>query len=364
VAGTAGSASLLPDFYWDYTNSVLYVCTTTGTSSTAAWTAVNASSATPSVPAPQGRLTPTSGTPIISTDAPSAASVFYTPYTGNLVPIYNGSTMVPTEFAELTLTLAASHATNTIYDVFVYSNSGVLTLVTGPAWTSSTAGSGARGSGAATTQLTRVKGFWTNAVSMTGRNGSTTSTVGANSGTYLGSIFIDGVAGQVTCHVSSGQSRKWGVWNAYNRSPITLSVTDPTASWSNTSAAVRSSNGTASNTLTVLQGLLEELVDAQFSQTMNILPNSASGTTQAVTNGIGVNSVVAFTGMQGQVTVNSQSSGILYTVGGTATAKAEVPPALGTTAINALEQGNSAASVVVLYSGTSAHMLLTATWRG
>jgi putative ABC transport system permease protein len=33
---------------------------------------------------------------------------------------------------------------------------------------------------------------------------------------------MDGTNGQVTCHRSFGQSRKWGLWNAYNRRPLYL----------------------------------------------------------------------------------------------------------------------------------------------
>jgi hypothetical protein len=116
------------------------------------------------------------------------------------------------------------------YYVFGFPNSGVPTLVTGPAWNSSTAGSCSRGTGAGTTELTRLAGYWVNNVSMSARNGTTTYSVGANLATYLGSIFIDGTAGQVTCHMSWGQSRKWGVWNAFNRQPLDLKTGDSTAS--------------------------------------------------------------------------------------------------------------------------------------
>jgi hypothetical protein len=119
-------------------------------------------------------LTPTSGSPVITGDASASTAVYYEPFVGNLVPIYNGSTMTPTEFAALTLTLASQHVASSIYDVFVFSNSGAVTLVTGPAWSNVTAGSCARGTGASTTELTRIKGLYVNAVSMTARNGSTT----------------------------------------------------------------------------------------------------------------------------------------------------------------------------------------------
>jgi hypothetical protein len=73
-----------------------------------------------------------------------------------------------------------------------FSNSGVPTIVTGPSWSagtagSITAGSCARGTGAGGTALSRVSGIYTNAVQITGRNGSTTYTIAANLATYLGS---------------------------------------------------------------------------------------------------------------------------------------------------------------------------------
>ena len=105
--------------------------------------------------------------------------------------IYNGVAMVPTEFPELTLTLHSSHHTaNAIFDVFGFEHpvAGPPILGTGPAWSNSAAAAGFRGAGGGSTQLTRVKGFWTNAITMTARNGSETYTVGADRGTYLGSI--------------------------------------------------------------------------------------------------------------------------------------------------------------------------------
>ena len=364
VAGTAGSASILPDFYWDYTSSYLYVCTTTGTSSTAVWTAVNASAATPAVPPPQGRLTLTSDTPVIVADVASATAVYYTPYVGNLVPIYNGSSMVPTEFAELTLTLHANHAANTLYDVFAFSNSGVLTLVTGPAWSTSTAGSGARGTGASSTQLTRIKGLWVNAVAMTTRNGSTTYNVGANLGTYVGTVWIDGSAGQISCHVSWGSSRKWGVWNAYNREIVSTQAGDGTANWNNASATVRVSNGTSTNNVSLVMGLPIDQVSITNTQRMTIAPDTLSSVEQAATVGIGINSTTAFSGTQGVVSADSNAMGtVVAAVGATATATHAMQPAIGAHNIYSLEKGNSATSVVVLFWGTQGYHTLKAVYR-
>jgi len=356
VAGTAGSASILPDFYWDYTNAIFYVCTTTGNAAAAVWTALNASASTPAVPAPQGRLTLTSATPVLAADVVSATAVYYTPSIGNLVPIYNGASMTPTEFSELTLTLSASHAINTIYDVFVFSNSGALTLATGPAWNTSTAGSGARGSGASTTQLTRIKGLYVNAVAMTGRNGATTYAIGANAATYLGSIFIDGVAGQVTCHVAYGQSRKWGVWNAYNRAPITLQMGDATATWAYSTATIRQSRADATNTVAVFTGLPEEEVAIHAVQSVLL----GAGALVGATTGIGLNSTTTFSGKTGKIINTVAGANQAYYVD--TVASYFLVPTIGINNINYLELGSGTATTT--FNGGIDDMLLTARWRG
>lgn len=359
VAGTAGSSSILPDFYWDYTNAILYVCTTTGTSSTAVWTAINASAATPSVPNPQGRLTLTSATPVLASEVTSATSIYYTSFAGNLVPIYNGSTMTPTEFAELTLTLSASHALNTIYDVFVFSNSGVLTLATGPAWSTSTAASGARGTGAGTTQLTRIKGLWVNAVSMTGRNGSTTYAIGANLATYLGSISIDGTAGQVSCHKSFGQSRKWGVWNAYNRVYIELQGGTASANWVSAPTTWRQTLADTANYVMGFCGLPEEEIEITFTQAIS--STAPAGTTSTANIGIGVNSTTAAAGQIGYASLGFTGTG---SISATTNAKATAvfAPALGLNQFNMVEQATSG-TTNNQFTGTSGGMLLLAKWR-
>src|SRR5882762_4456840 len=184
VAGTSGTGSTAADIVWDYTNRLLYVCTTTGVAAASVWTAINSSTAVNVVPPPQGRLTLISATPYMTTNQTGVTAVYYTQAVGNLCPIYNGTSFVPTTFTEQTLTLVASHAANQIYDVFAFSDSGVFTIGTGPAWSTATAGSGARGTGAGTTELTRLSGLWVNATQITARNGSTTYTVAANRATY------------------------------------------------------------------------------------------------------------------------------------------------------------------------------------
>jgi len=81
----------------------------------------------------EGRLTLTSGSAIPSADVTGAVTLYFTPHHGNRVRIYDGTDWVVHTFTELSLSLTLVDATN--YDVFIYDNSGTLTLEV-VAWTS------------------------------------------------------------------------------------------------------------------------------------------------------------------------------------------------------------------------------------
>lgn len=301
---------------------------------------------------PQGRLTPVSATPVIAANA-AVTSLFYTFFVGNLIPIPNGTLFNVREFSELTLTLVSAHAASTIYDVFIFDNSGTLTIGTGPAWTNSAAGAGSRGTGAGTTELERLKGMFVNKVSMTARNGSTTYTVDAKSGIYVGSIFIDTVAGQVTCHVDFGQARKWGVWNAYNRKQVFLKGGDSTASWTTATTNFAQSRADANNFVHVFSGLPEEAFDLRFTQ---MVTSAVGVSTSDAQIGLGYNSTSVLSGREGQHLFTSAGNNTLRS---TINAEYNAPPALGLQKINALEKSSSG-TVNNTYHGTEAFMLYSA----
>ena len=304
----------------------------------------------PSLPA--GYLTLTSGTPIIASDVTAVTSVFYTPLTGNIIPIYDGTRFGANIFQELTLTLSALHLANQIYDVFAFNNAGVVTIATGPAWSTPTAGSGARGAGGGTTEITRINGLYVNANSMTARNGGSTYSVAAQRGTYLGSLLIDATNGQITNHISYGQSRKWGVWNAFNRQKVVLLMGDPAASWAVAgNAPIRESNASTLNTAAFFTGLAEEWAGVIFNQ---FVDTASQGGQFAV--GIGVNSTTAFTGYAGGETSASSTAKM------TCTATAELSPSLGLNNVNALEKGSSAGTHT--FFGTQINMQLVLEYRG
>jgi hypothetical protein len=92
---------------------------------------------------PQGRLTLTTGAPVMTANVASAATLYYSPYTGNLIPIWDGSNFVPNTFAELSNILTnsatgkAGPAVAGAYqniDAFVWDDAGTVRLTRGPKW--------------------------------------------------------------------------------------------------------------------------------------------------------------------------------------------------------------------------------------
>lgn len=304
---------------------------------------------------PQGRLTLTTGTPVLATGITGATSVFYTPFTGTIVPIYNGVNFIPTTFAELTLTLSSSHLLNSIYDCFIINDSGTVRIVTGPVWSTLAGGAGARGTGAGTSELVLQNGLWVNKNAMaTARNGATTYNVVALGGTYVGSLFIDATAGQISCHTAYGQSRKWGVWNAYNRQRINLLTGDGTASWTPSGSFI-SVNSNAANSATVFTGLPIEPVTSIYQQnsTVSYSNNTASGEI-----GIGQNITSASAGTIGSlIGGNTSTSG---SVGGNMSSTFVLGPTIGINVLLMIElRANTCSN-----TGTIANCLMTSSWLG
>lgn len=224
----------------------------------AAVTAAGGGGGTSIVTAPQGRLTLVTATPVMTTTQSGKTTIFYTPYVGNLVPIYNGTSMVMTTFAELSVATTDTTKSPTaigaskVNDWFVWSDAGTVRIGHGPDWTSDAARS-------AGTALTMVNGIWLNNVSIT--NGPA-----ASRGTYVGttrsnaSSQLDWILGTTT---AGGGAAFLNVWNCYNRVQTATSVSDNTASW--TYAAVTmvplnngATGGGLNNRISFVCGLSEE----------------------------------------------------------------------------------------------------------
>ena len=221
---------------------------------------------------PQGRLTLTSNTPVMTADATAQTSVYYAPYVGNQIPIYNGTSLANNAFSQLTMTLNTSNQTSgNIYDLFVFLNSGTVTIGAGPAWSSGTS----RGTGSGTTQLTQLDGLWVNANSITLTNGSTSySSIPADEATYVGSVYMtaNGETGMQfkPTATAGGTDNVMGLYNAYNRvRTISRCIDSTTSSWTYSTSTWEALNagGTGSglnNRISFLDGLQQSFVDAEL----------------------------------------------------------------------------------------------------
>lgn len=243
---------------------------------------------------PQGRLTLVTAVPVMISSQAGKTVVYYTPYTGNLIPIYDGTNVTATVFAELSNDLTASSTgkagpaaatTNSNYDLFVWSDSGTIRLTRGAAWNSATARS-------STTEndLQRINGIWTNKNDIT--NGPT-----ANKGTYVGTIRTDG-SSQVNwipgAIAANGTAAVLGVWNAYNRVSVMGLIGDSTDSWTYTTATWRPANNSSTLRVSFVQGLQEDYVEAEYSA---LVSNSTSSIVAAC--GVGYDSTSAISGKTG-----------------------------------------------------------------
>jgi hypothetical protein len=272
---------------------------------------------------PQGRVTLASGVPVMASSQAACTTVYYTPYAGNIVPIYDGTNMIPTVVAEVSQATTdatkspAAVAASKIYDLFVWNDSGTIRCTRGPAWTNATT----RGY-----TLTMVSGILLNTSLIT--NGPA-----ASRGTYVGTIasnaassidFIFGGAG------SSGVAGVFNVWNAYNRRLVGCRVIDTSAAYTYTSSTIRQAHASTSMQVSFVVGLAEDSLAA--SAQLSIFT-------------VAVISAFAKIGVQLDGLTTFDSNGICFTgsaasVYQVATAISTLNPAAGTHVLSMNESGD------------------------
>jgi hypothetical protein len=219
---------------------------------------------------PCGRLTTTSGTPILTSTTSAQTTVYYTPYRGRYCPIWNGTSFVIVdlggELSQATTDATKSPAactTNSNYDKFVWwdISTGQYRCTRGPAWSSSTS----RGTGSGTTELELVGGIYVNKVDIT--NGPK-----ARRGTYVGSIRTNG-SSQVDwiygAAASGGTAGVFGIWNAYHRNQFGTMVNDTTNSWDTAPSGAQAANGSSTFRVSCIFGLQTECVFATYTALSN-----------------------------------------------------------------------------------------------
>ena len=291
---------------------------------------------------PQGRLTLTSNTPVMTADATAQTSVYYTPYQGNIVPIYDGANMQSYTFGQLTMALNTSNQLSTkLYDLFAFLNSSVVTIGAGPAWSSSTF----RGTGSNTTEYQQIDGLWVNANTITLKNGSTSySSIPVGQATYLGTVYMtaNGQTGMAfqPASASLGTNNILGLYNAYNRVTISSRSIDSTTSWPYSTATVRPANGSTSNRISWVDGLQQSFVRAEYQ----VQAACSSGDASFV-----------YIGLDSTATPQSSVSGEAVSLTASLRTASDIPPQLGFHYVQALEN-TSGGSGVTFYGGRTMNM--------
>ena len=307
-----------------------------------------------------GRLTLVSGSPVISSDQTGKSVIYYTPDQYGAFPIIKNGVIRPVYFSDdLQLTMTSAFTGSGIFDLFGVERGGRGVMVAGTAWSVATAGSGARGTTPGQTELIRVAGMSVNRWGMPGLSAENATYIEPMEGRYLGSVFIDSSAGQTSCHVSYGQSRKWGLSNADNRRDIILKAGDSTASWTYSTNTARASNNSSANSLTVFCGLADEEIVTRVIQRCQLLTSASLIGINTV--GIGWNVTNAFSGKVG-IVGNALNGGTNITTQGDAVGEYIAAPSLGLNTVTSLEQSPNAGGGNT-YFGTETNMVLSAKWR-
>jgi hypothetical protein len=252
------------------------------------------------------RLTPTSGTPVVTGDANAVGTLYMTPYNGNQIALYNGTRWNVRTSAEISISLASTSANNA-YDVFCYDNAGTPTLEL-QVWSTATARS----------------------VALVYQDGVLVKS-GAPTRRYLGSFYCHTNGQTASSLTNTGATTGRYIFNYYNRVLLRMQRFESTASWAYT-GAYRQANGSTVNQLNFFIGVVEDAVTCSQTGLANI--NSANS---GALTAIGLNSTTS--PLNGSVAfLNSQI--INYATYGSSTVNAT--PTLGLNYLSWMEYGNAA----------------------
>ena len=271
---------------------------------------------------PQFRLSTTSGNPFSTPSATGAQIVYAVPFGGNLVPLWNGTTFVPTPCGQMSNILANASTGNagpaaavaaSVYDLVAWNNAGVCTLTRDVAWTNVT-------TPAAGDAFAWVNGILTNSTAIT--NGPA-----AGYGTYLGTFATDAGGVTVTFNptpaaASGGPTNgAWvGLWNEYNRIATAVTAVDSASGWADSSSAWKGlNNGSVNDRISVVCGQPTAALAANLVVDANVSLGSVTvrfGILQDSTSASPViASVGAYSSGSGVVPNTSSAVAFAYSVG-------------------------------------------------
>jgi hypothetical protein len=305
--------------------------------------------------APEGRLTLQSLTsPVMTQDVVNATKIYYAPYIGSFTYI-NG---VVENYNNLTLNLnSSSQPSGNIYDVFLItqtlgSTTSMYICAGSLAWQSSTQ----RASGGG---IVQSNGIWVNTTALTScLNGTTSYSVPANGGLYLGSFYTTG-NGETGVNLkpsaaAGGTDNVIGIWNAYNRVPISSLVSDNNTSWTDSSTSWQTLDhpGAGSGTynrVTYLDGLGESDVEGRVT-TIAYNATLGNGSFIGIAQDSTTNSPIVF--------ASNQSAAAGSAVGAASFAATEnFPPNMGLHYLQAMEWSPNGTASTFAFNGSSTFLL-------
>lgn len=223
-----------------------------------------------------GRLTATSNVPVTLSDVVSANLIYFTPYDGNQIALYNGTSWSTLTFTQLSISLASGFTSGKPYDVFAYNNAGAVALET-LVWTNDTTRA---------TALAQQDGVYV-------KSGATTRR-------YLGTFYTT----SATTTEDSAANRL--LYNYYHRKSRTMKKSDSTSTWTYTTQTTRIANNNSANKISFFVGVSEDEINAQVvAQAIN-----STSTFRNVLAGIGLDSAVGVSEPYAPSIVASVPSGV------------------------------------------------------
>jgi hypothetical protein len=301
------------------------------------------------------RLTLVSGNPVMSNIANpgvSSSIIYYTPYKGSAVPVWNGSAWGAADTGgELAQALSdaskspSAAALDTLYDMFVWADGSTMRCTRGDAWASQTARASPLGINT---------GVLVNATGIS--NGPS-----AGTGVYVGTIKTGVAAVSCAFHppqvgpdadgVSFGEI---DIWNFYNRINFagSVQINSPLTNWTWPNTSWRIAGGFGAYIFYYVCGIDEDFINARYDTQVNTFDPS-----DIAYVGIGVNSFSTPSGVQTGMGSGSATDAPF----GPVMAIYAGNPGIGFHYLAALERTSTGSGNMVFYGGDNGG--LTVNWK-
>jgi hypothetical protein len=274
----------------------------------------------------EARLTTESGVPISTADRTAQSTIYVTPIVSGRICLYDGSRWKLYVLTEKSLALS-SLTSGKNYDVFLYDNSGTLTVELSAAWSSDTA---------RTDALTTQDGVLVKSGSLTRR--------------YVGTIRTTGTT------TTEDSLAKRFVWNMYNRTIKSMKRSETTDGWVYDTGSFRQANAASANQLDYVVGQADVIVEATVRASWAANPAVAvvsNATPYERIVGVGVDSTTTSSAQIANVShgMTDDNLNTLNIAAGAPTAEYRGYPGLGRHFLAWLERGGGGEDETTLWFG-------------